>query len=201
MTIDGHIINTELLTEGGWILDAGCRHFKLSKSLNLYSSFHLIERFKFLCLDPDPIIEPPSNVIFLPIALATEEGKANYCGWSTGEGNYIYKNQKPHYATLDIHVQTRTIKSLMEQYSITQFELAKLDIEGSEYDIFLNINFAFAKQIAVEFHQCLGYNQYGTHDQYMQKLMNAQFGQIYRVADWKETQQGLYEYNFQLKSL
>lgn len=198
--IDGHIIFTSELTAGGWIIDAGCRHFRLEKKLTLLSSFYSHTNFKYLCLDPDPIIIPPKGVIFKPYALMTENGTVNYCGWSTGEGNYIYKDEKPHYATLDIEVQSRTIKSLMAEYGINQFELAKLDVEGAEYDILLSINFAFAKQVAVEFHQCLGHNNHGTHDDYIKKLMNSEFGNFYEIREFYESMPGMFEYNFVLKN-
>lgn len=194
MTIDGHIINLNLMTEGGWILDAGCRGFKLSKTLG--------SKFKYLCLDPDFSITKPEDqpdLIFRHRALMNYNGWTDYCGWSTGEGNYCYKEEAPHYATLKTRVRCSTIAKLSEVYQIKQFELAKLDIEGAEYDVLLSIDSPFAKQIAVEFHQCLGHNPYGTHQEYMNKLKSSQFGQIYKVTEFKEVQQGLYEYNFILK--
>lgn len=192
-TIDGHLIDKELLAEGDWILDAGCRSFTLKHFLK--------GKYKFLCLDPDPDVKAIAGVKFENIALMPFEGEANYCGWSTGDGNYCYKTEAPWYVDKDIKVNCSTVKGLMDKYKIKQFGLAKLDIEGSEYDVLLSIDFPFAKQIAVEFHQCVGHNPYGTHQEYIDKLMSSGFGQIYYIADSYEYKncKGMYEYHFKLK--
>lgn len=200
--IDGHIIYTDLLTEGGWILDAGCRHFKLELKLD--------GNYKFMCLDPDDGVREKVNclqmlldseITFTDMALMSYGGMTKYCGWSTGEGNYCYKGEPPHYAETINNVQCTTIAEIMQLYDIKQFELIKLDIEGSEYDVLLSINTPVAKQIAVEFHQSLGHNPYGSHEDYINKLMSSDFGKIYKIADWYEyeTIKGIYEYNFQPK--
>jgi FkbM family methyltransferase len=191
--IDGHIIDKELLSGNDWILDAGCRDFTLKVELN--------GKYKYLCLDPDKDIIPIDGVKFENIALMPFKGEVNYCGWSTGGGNYIYKDQAPHYATIDYPVPCNTIKNLMKKYKIKQFGLAKIDIEGGEYDFLLSIDFPFAKQIAVEFHQCIGHNPYGTHQDYIDKLMSSDFGSVYYISEFYEYKhcKGLYEYQFKLK--
>lgn len=189
--IDGHIIDTSILQDGDWILDAGCRGFNLWMDL--------CGKYKFLCIDPDPKIKGilDEDIIFQNIALMPYDGEVGYCGWSTGEGNYCYKDKAPWYVELDIKVPCRTVKTLMKKYSIDKFGLAKIDIEGAEYDVLLSIDFPFAKQISVEFHQSLGYNHYGTHADYMEKLMKSEFGKYYQVAEFYDYEaQGLSEYLF-----
>jgi FkbM family methyltransferase len=191
--IDGHLIDNKLLAKGDWILDAGCIGFGLE--------YKYKKKYQYLCVDPNPTIKPLDYVNFENIALMPFEGEVNYCGWSTGEGNYCYKEEAPWYADLNILVPCSTVRSLMSKYKIEQFGLAKIDIEGGEYDFLLSIDFPFAKQIAVEFHQCVGHNPYGTHDEYITKLMESPFGQIYEIAESYEYKhcKGLYEYNFKLK--
>jgi FkbM family methyltransferase len=191
--IDGHLIDLSLLKKNDWILDAGCRGFTLKNELK--------GEYKYLCLDPDPDIKPIDGVYFENVALMIYEGETNYCGWSTGEGNYCYKDEAPHYASKDIKVSTTTILSLMKKYKIKKFGLAKIDIEGGEYDFLLSIDFPFAKQIAVEFHQSVGHNPYGTHEEYLAKLLASPFGEIYYISscyEYKECK-GIYEYQFKLK--
>lgn len=191
--IDGHIIDASLLSDGDWILDAGCRGFALAEKLP--------GNYNFLCIDPDPKITLPDipiyQGVFEAIALMPYDGEVGYCGWSTGEGNYCYKDKAPWYVELDIKVPCRTVKTLMKKYGIDKFGLAKIDIEGAEYDVLLSIDFPFAKQISVEFHQSLGYNHYGTHADYMEKLMKSEFGKYYQVAEFYNYEaQGLSEYLF-----
>lgn len=192
-TIDGHIIDMSLLADGDWVLDAGCRDFTLKHELK--------GKYKFLCLDPDKSIVPVGGVKFENLALMPFKGEVNYCGWSTGGGNYIYKDQAPHYAEIDYTVPCDSIKNLMKKYKIKQFGLAKIDIEGGEYDFLLSIDFPFAKQIAVEFHQCIGHNPYGTHDEYITKLMESSFSDFYNIGESYEYThcKGLYEYHFKLR--
>ena len=200
MLIDGHIIDETILNEGDWILDAGCRHFVLEKELNKYN---------FVCLDPDIHIIPYQypfagyynslyRINFEHKALMSYSGKAKYCGWSTGEGNIIYQENAPDYATEKYEVDCVSIRHIMDKYNINQFSLAKIDIEGSEYDLLLSIDSPFTKQIAIEFHQSLGYNKYGSHDDYINKLMSSPFGEIYKIGDHYEYDhcKGLYEYQF-----
>lgn len=192
-TVDGHLIDRALLKDGDWVLDAGCRGFTLKHALG--------GEYKFLCLDPDNDVSAIDGVNFERLALMPYSGEANYCGWSTGEGNYCYKTDAPWYASKKIKVPCDTVKNLMDKYKIKQFGLAKIDIEGGEYDFLLSLDFPFSKQIAVEFHQCIGHNPYGTHHQYIDKLMASGFGEIYTIGDFYEYKncEGLYEYHFKLK--
>jgi FkbM family methyltransferase len=191
--IDGHLIDKSLLKRNDWILDAGCRGFGLK--------CYLEGNYRFLCVDPDPDVKPIDGVTFENVALMTYDGEVNYCGWSTGEGNYCYKEEAPWFADKDIKVNTTTIKTLMKKYGIKKFGLAKIDIEGGEYDFLLSIDFPFAKQIAVEFHQSVGHNPYGTHEEYLVKLLESPFGGLYYISSCYEYEncKGIYEYQFKLK--
>lgn len=190
--IDGHYIQEEELIPGDWILDAGCRGFTLKSNLK--------GNYKFLCLDPDPDVKKIDGVQFENIALMPFTGETKYCGWSTGEGNYCYKDTAPWYADKDIIVKCSTIQRLMCKYEINQFGLAKIDIEGGEYDLLLSIDRPFARQIAVEFHQSTGHNPYGTHQEYIDRLMASTFGSFYVITNSYEyhNSPGIYEYQFKL---
>lgn len=188
--IDGHIIDKSLLTKGGLILDAGCRGFTLHGSLG--------DDYEYICFDPDDTITRPDklNINLHYLAITAHGGPAKYCGWSTGEGNIIYTGNAPNYAEFDKVVASITIPVLFAMYG--KFDLIKLDIEGSEYDVLLGIDFAPAKQISCEFHQSLGYNKYGSHQDYILLLMSTEFGKHYYIADCYEYPNlpGMYEYLF-----
>ncbi len=195
-TIDGHIIDKSLLTKGGKILDAGCRNFGLCNSLG--------PDYYYVCMEPDKSIYVPPliagfNITLLNQALMHYTGDINYSGWSTGEGNICHQGEAPHYADKHYPVPCVQLQDLFAIYG--QFDLVKLDIEGSEYDVLISITQPVAKQIAVEFHDCLGYNKHGSHQHYIKKLMLSEFGKLYTIAasyEYKDIP-GMYEYLFKLK--
>lgn len=194
--IDGHIIDKKLLTHGGLILDAGCRGFGLEKALG--------PDYFYLCFEPDESVKVPDelkgyHILFWNNAIMPYSGKTKYCGWSTGEGNICYEGTAPHYAELDTEVYCVSLNDITKEYG--RFDLIKLDIEGCEYDVLLGITEPVAKQICVEFHQSLGYNKYGTHQEYIDKLMASKFGEIYAIAEFYEYPElpGMFEYLFKLK--
>lgn len=193
--IDSHYIDRSLLKKGDWILDAGCRNFGLKTALG--------KSFKYLCLDPDNTITPPIGVKFEQIALMANDGEVGYCGWSTGEGNICYKDKPLHYAQSNYIVKCKSIKTLMAEYKIKQFGHAKIDIEGSEYEFLLSVDFPFARQISVEFHNQHPdeFNKGFTFQGYMNKLMASKFGELYEIMESIENPmcKGMFDVNFKLK--
>lgn len=195
MRIDDHIIREDLLKVGDWVLDAGCLNFGLHKELG--------EKQCLICIDPNKDIVAPPNVRMIRAALGAGRGVAYYYSWGNGEGNHIAgTGTTPYWATDKYEVQVYDIQSIMDMFHVKQFGLIKLDIEGSEYDVLLGIDQPIARQIAVEFHQQLGHNKYGTHEEYMDKLMASPFGRLYEIAEWeRRADYELYEYLFLLKGL
>lgn len=194
--IDGHIVEYSQLTTGGLIIDAGCRGFSLARTLG--------PNYKYLCFDPDKSIVLPDElaeykIAYVQAAISKDNGTVNYCGWSTGEGNYVYSDKAPHYAEVDYKVPGISLQNIYQHHG--QAEWLKIDIEGGEYDVLLHLDVPVAKQISVEFHQCLGHNKHGTHQQYMDMLMQSKFGELYNISEFYEYPNiaGMYEYLFILK--
>jgi hypothetical protein len=75
------------------------------------------------------------------------------------------------------------LHNLMKKYKIQQFDLIKMDIEGSEYDILMEIDRPISKQITIEFHDFRNLNPYyPDNEKYYQKLME-KVGGIYEFQD------------------
>ena len=166
--IDTHSFDETILTENGWILDIGCRGYALS-------NYFAEKNFRVIACDPDINIKPSphQNIIYKRIGIVgTDVKESNYAGWSTGEGNYI-TDKRPAHASAYYKIKCNTIKDLMEEYNIKEFEIIKMDCEGSEYDILMNLDQTCTKQISVEFHDFLGLNPYyPNNEEYYSKLRN-----------------------------
>lgn len=176
ITIDTHTVEESLLSKG-WVLDVGCRGFGFARELS--------ERgCQVLALDPDPSITAPSipNVIYEKKALvAKPTPSATYASWSTGEGNHLCVGKSvPWYAQAHT-VPCVTIAQLMSQYGVKEFDVVKLDCEGSEFEILPAWPGPIAKQISVEFHDFTGANPHNPPQRFYD-LMLAHIGQWYTVA-------------------
>lgn len=150
--VDGHSIVWEPLVRGGWVLDAGCRGWG-------FSSCFAAMGFKVLAMDPGPKVSgAPDGVEFRREALVGDGRRAAmYASWSTGEGNYICPaNYEPESYQKVTSVPAIGLADLMEREGIGIFEIVKLDVEGSEYDILWNWPGPIARQITVEFHDFRG---------------------------------------------
>lgn len=192
--VDGHIIHEELVSDGGWSLDVGCRGFQIAEHFPNQT---------FICLDPDKNIEYPDldNVIYLRSGIGVKSGKKYYCNWSFGTGNYTIAAPKdaPHYAEDTYQIDIIGLEDLMSMYKVSMFDILKIDIEGDEYELLSSINKPVAKQITVEFHDFLGRCPYPG---YYSDLLAGDFGKYYEVSGEYQYDHipGCWERNYRLKS-
>jgi FkbM family methyltransferase len=164
ITIDGHTFDENLIQDG-WIIDAGCRGFKL------YYNFRPLGKHKYYGVDIENF-EQPHNAIFKQAALTTHSGQIDAYYFGDGTGNFIKGiNEKPG----DLPDRPLTINkvnciTLQDIYNEigTNIDLLKLDIEGAEYEILLDIE-PIPKQITVEFHE---HCHEHLHKKYIDKIMD-----------------------------
>jgi hypothetical protein len=140
LTVDNHSFREDFLT-GGPVLDAGSRGLRLSKW--------------FVARGHSPVIaldagedEHADGVTFHRKALVHSKlAGANVSLVKTDdlEARYISPAWGDVYAI--------SIPILMHDYHIIQWDLIKLNIEGSEYDILDEIEGAISKQIVFSFHE------------------------------------------------
>jgi FkbM family methyltransferase len=148
-TVREHSIDESLLT-GGAVLDGGCRDFQ-------FAEWFADRGHPVVAIDPDPTINPKESTLmdrkpmchFLRVALV---------GPNHGKQGYLNMDRDPqsrHLAAKGTPVECCTILELMEKLNIqkTQWDVVKLDIEGSEYDVLANWPGPIAKQLSVEFHE------------------------------------------------
>lgn len=159
-TIDGHTFCTELLTPEGWVIDAGCRGFNLPTWMASHKPRLEFKDFNYntYCLDIEKFDKPGGNIVTVlkNAALAYQGGYIDAYFFGNGTANFLKCiNDKP-YNGADRPCETRTVEciSLNDVYHDigTNIDLLKLDIEGAEYEIMMNME-PIPKQISVEFHE------------------------------------------------
>ena len=142
-TISEHTVAVDLLT-GGPVLDAGARGFVFSK--------WFADRGHFvLALDPSPelTLEPYKNIVFQKKALVGPNVKFPYLVMTEDPGaSYIAENF-PAYAVEPVRMDELGFPEKID----SGWDVIKLDIEGSEYDVLMTWPGPIANQITVEFHE------------------------------------------------
>lgn len=152
-TIDGHTFNHHKLL-GGWTIDAGCRGFDFTRfCLNRGPVYSMdIENFEV----PTMVGQMSHKVIFKQAALTHYTGEVDAYFFGNGTGNFIRPVNEQPGNTPDRPCETRTVPAitLNDIYKEigTDIDLLKMDIEGAEYEIMMNME-PIPKQISVETHQ------------------------------------------------
>ena len=140
--IGEHTLDTSLLT-GGYVLDAGCRNFHMAEVL--------AERGEtVIALDADPTVANPNKtrVEFFNMALMDNSQLFPFHMHHDPQARSVV----PTRGEDCILVQGITLKDLMVRHKISMWDAIKLDIEGAEFDVLMDIHGTVTKQISVEFH-------------------------------------------------
>jgi FkbM family methyltransferase len=162
--INNHSFFKYLLTKDGTCLDVGCRNFEFSKDVKDVCS-------KVIAIDPGPDIEIPKDdkIIFLNQALTTSNLSEVYL---VRDGRLTW-----HYVSFEkisphcLKVPNISLDNLMKTFRIKEFDLIKLDCEGSEYSLMYWLaKHPVAKQISVQFHDWCNRNPYLNPESYYSKL-------------------------------
>lgn len=157
-TVDGHTFFPGLLTDHGWVIDAGCRGFKLPEYLEVQKPRISYKDFNYqtYCLDIEHFEKPELVTVFKQAALTNYTGQTECYLFGNGTGNFIKGINGVPGNTEDRPVQTITVPTITLQDIYkeigTDIDLLKLDIEGAEYLVLENID-PIPRQITVEFHE------------------------------------------------
>ncbi len=146
-----HSVAVDLLTEGGFALDVGARHFSFSNDM-------LARGIKPIAMEPDPTCndEVPVGCRLLKRGLgpASWRGQRLFeTGVDGGTGCHIVNPAFPTRGDAQVGVEFVTLEDVMELTGIKEWEVVKLDCEGAEYMILPDWPGPVAKQITVEFHE------------------------------------------------
>lgn len=144
-TVAEHTYEETLLPEKANILDLGCRGFLFAR--HMQSLGH-----KVVCVDLD------SDVEFMG---GTEYGTITAAVIADNSAAIMvpYEKTKDPQATkvtpgkiTGNWAQTTTVSKLTRLYGLKMWDLIKIDIEGSEYEVIMSLTEPPAKQLSIEFH-------------------------------------------------
>lgn len=136
-TIAEHSFIPSLLPyDGATVLDAGCRGFEFARALEPF-------RCKVWCIDADRL----EGVRYDMVALSDFNGTGYLVKSDDAQATRIQKQPATNY-----EIQCTTLKALSIFYNVEFWDLIKLDIEGSEYEVIMSLDKAPAKQLSIEFH-------------------------------------------------
>jgi hypothetical protein len=135
--IDNHSVAVNLLT-GGQVLDAGARGFEFSK-------WFAMRGHRVYAQDPSPDISDPciENMVFVNSALVAFKNRFNVRLDKTGDPGAWFVSES------GFPVPCQTTPDLARH----QWDVIKLNIEGSEYDILDEWPGPIARQVVVSFHE------------------------------------------------
>ncbi|HWY34293.1 MAG TPA: FkbM family methyltransferase [Nitrosopumilaceae archaeon] len=147
-TLAEHTVDISLLPESPIVLDGGCRGYGFCRDL-----LKLRPKAYILAVDADEETEVVvnQNIHLATVAIVGDPHKkfAEYYAIDKGNKNSIvFPITQAELRT----VPCKTISELMDFYGIFKWDLIKLDVEGSEFDILENWPGPIANQITVEFH-------------------------------------------------
>jgi autotransporter strand-loop-strand O-heptosyltransferase len=123
----------------GWIVDLGCLGWDWSKTF--------IGKKKVLGADPLEINVPAEGVQLFTGVVGTVNG------WTHFEQNDQAEATTPHTQQSGEGTPLISLDSLLIKYNIGQVDILKMNIEGMEYELLINMDRPVADQIIVAFHR------------------------------------------------
>lgn len=134
ITIAEHTIEETLLPEKANILDIGCRGFLFADEL---------VRLGHAVYPVDIDLLHPCSMKYFIAAIGGTDGECSI--EFSGDPQATKKKA-------GTGVKMYTIKSFSEFVSVPFWDLIKMDIEGSEYEVIMTLTEPPAKQLSIEFH-------------------------------------------------
>lgn len=147
MVIAEHSVDLSLLDRDSKVLDLGCRAFSFTNEILNYVD-------KVYCVEPDPsVTTTDERITLIHVAVGKENKLTRYVSFGNGTGNYIETNEpRPAECKVD-YVPMWTLEKILRYFAVDEFDLIKMDVEGSEYDVLMSLVRPPAKQITFELHQ------------------------------------------------
>lgn len=140
-----HSIDLDLLPPKANILDIGCRGFLFTQAMR------------------------DLGHIVVPVDIDKVEGGAYYQCGITGHNGYCgvkhYPDAQATTLTEGNEIKCYTLAQFSKDLNIKWWDLIKMDVEGSEYEIIMNMEKAIATQLSIEFHLHTGiYGMYAVQE-------------------------------------
>lgn len=159
-TIHEHSYDPSLLPERANILDLGCRGFLFTNYMT--DLFHHV-----VPVDADALA---SDQPYLMCAVTDYNGWAEIIRNDDLQATRVRKVLKMN--ELDSYIHCYTIQMLSDVCGVEIWDLIKMDIEGSEYEVIMSLEKAPAKQLSIEFHLHTGVYKQHEMDLMESKLKN-----------------------------
>lgn len=130
--IHEHSVRLDLLPEKANILDLGCRSFTWTNALR-----ELGHKVTPVDIDDFP------NETYYKVAITGKDGRVG-----------IHRNNDPQATRVKegTELLSMTLETFSNSLGIEFWDLIKIDVEGSEYEIIMSLKKAPAKQLSIEFH-------------------------------------------------
>jgi len=127
-----HSVRLDLLPEKANIIDIGCRGFQFTNYMRELGH-------KVTAIDIDAL----HNQTYYRLAITGKDGRVG-----------IHRNNDPQATRIKEgdELLSMTLETFSKSIGIEFWDLIKMDIEGSEYDVIMSLKKAPSKQLSVEFH-------------------------------------------------
>lgn len=132
-----HSVDTSLLPEMARVLDLGCRNFQFTDEM-ISREYHVVS------VDIDFLKDQQDRYFRCAIS--------DYNGACTVEHSNDPNATRIGRKDEDGCVPCYTLETFSKGVSVIFWDLIKMDIEGSEYDVIMSLEKAPAKQLSIEFH-------------------------------------------------
>jgi len=181
--IDGHTLDLDLIT-GNTVIDLGCRGFLFAKLMKEFGC-------NVISVDaaPDVFVNVPEGIQTINKAISTKKEKVIIYN-TLGESGYT-SNIKKYHNKDGVEIETITLDEISPN---KEYDVLKIDIEGSEYSLLSDENFKpLPKQITVEFHE---HNLKQLHDDNINNVLtnlNKWYDLVYTMKN-NYTPTGYYQY-------
>lgn len=158
--ITEHSVAMNLLPEKAKILDVGCRGFQFAKELARLGH-------QVYTIDPDPSVLGEHIVAYTiypemlhrhwRVAIAAENG---LCGLKYSSDPQATTISRAYVPLAGFDIPTYTLSRFSEEVKIPFWDLIKMDIEGTEYEVIMSMDKPYCKQLSWEAHLHTGvYNE------------------------------------------
>lgn len=140
ITVGEHTFDETLLDScNSQILDIGCRGFSLC---NFFTGSGQVKVYNVDCDDLGEF-----QPFYYRLAITNIDGTVNIVRTSDPQGTYIVSHQRG-----EEKVTALTLESFSDMVRVKFWDLIKMDIEGSEYEVIMSMTKPIAKQLSIEFH-------------------------------------------------
>lgn len=153
ISIRGHHFYADLINDSSTVIDLGANMGQFSHQINQLFGCrcYAVEAIPYLY---DKIVQT-SLVKVLNYAITSSDQTVKFYIDKNPEFNHIAKLSDINETKTLIEVDGISLESLVKKYSIECIDLIKMDIEGSEIDVFSTLSdelLTKVKQVTVEFH-------------------------------------------------